>query len=314
MLIYIIKRICSFLVLLFLLSLLCVSIIYFSPNTSFNYFSFLDTYFSFYQQLLFNHPITISLSQYTIMQILMEILIPTFEFCLLAIFLSIIIGFPIGIILGLSNNNKFNYVIRLVCLILYASPLVWIAILIITFSSVNWEYIRHTNYIASHHHLTLLDIFLAPDNSDKLTMLKEVIKQLILPVLILTIQPCITTIQLVSEHVALVANKNYIKVAALRENSSLKVLFRHLLPNAIPGIIPQLTYNITTLLFYAMIIEIILNRSGIGTWVMSAFYHHDYSIIGLTILSCGIIISLLTLLSEIFIVIFYPIQSRSLYE
>ncbi|WP_392552204.1 ABC transporter permease subunit [Orbus wheelerorum] len=294
-----------------LLSLIAVAVIYNSPNSIFENISFGQAYCIFYQQLLSNQFIWLD---YSLWDILAQILFPTFELAILAIFCALIIGFPLGIIVGLGkNDSKRNYFIKLICLIFYASPIIWIAILVMSSLSNDWTFSKVSNYQPMIKSLSILDVLIT-HNVDKLSTLYAEIKHLLIPTMILTIQPCIITIQLISQRVSITNRQNYIKVARIRENSSLKVLFRHLLPNAIPKTIPQLTYNITTLLFSTMAIEILFNRSGLGTWVFSAYHQHDYMIIALSIFSCGALISLLTLLSEIVAFLIYPLQSRALYE
>lgn len=313
MLIYIMKKLFSFLILLLILSLVSVSIVYFSPNNPLKHLTFDQAYYNFYYQL-FNHQLSPSpLWEENGLAIFQHIILPTIELGILAILCAIIVGFPIGIMAGLSNNNKFTQILHLLCWLLYASPLTWIAILIIWLSTINWHFVQNFDYATTINNSSLMTIFSA-SNDHKIAMLMEHFGSLLLPVLILMIQPCITTIQIVSERVKITANTNYIKVANIRENSSRKVLFRHLLPNAIPEIIPQLTYNITTLLFSTMVIEILLNRAGMGSWSLFGFYQHDFAIIAMTSLNCGIIISSLTLLSEILVALFYPMQTRMLHE
>jgi len=311
MLIYLIKKICSFLLILMLLSLIAVVVVYYSPNSVFENTAFWQAYYIFYQQLLFKQFIWLD---YSLWDMLAQILLPTFELAILAIFCAIIIGFPVGILVGLSNNNsKINYFIKPICLILYASPIIWIAILIMLSISNDWVFIKVSNYQPTIKSLSIFDVLIT-HNENKFDTLCAEVKYLLTPTIILAIQPSIITIQLISQRVSITNRQNYIKVARIREKSSLKVLFRHLLPNALPKTLPQLTYNITTLLFSTMAIEILFNRSGLGTWVFSAYHQHDYMIIALAIFSCGALISLLTLLSEIVTFLIYPLQSRTLYE
>jgi len=311
MLIYLIKKICSFLLILLLLSLVTVAVIYHSPNSIFENISFGHAYYIFYQQLLFEQFIWLD---YSLWDMLAQILLPTFELAILAIFCAAIIGFPIGILVGLSNNNsKINYFIKLISLVLYASPIVWIAILIMLSLSNDWVFMKVSDYQPTIQSLSILDVLIT-HNENRFSTLCAEVKYLVIPTMILTIQPCIITIQLISQQVSITNRQNYIKVARIRDKSSLKVLFRHLLPNALPKTIPQLTYNITTLLFSTMTIEILFNRSGLGTWVFAAYHQHDYIIIALAIFSCGVLISLLTLLSDIITSLIYPLQSRTLYE
>ncbi|WP_392561436.1 ABC transporter permease subunit [Orbus sturtevantii] len=311
MLIYLIKKICSFLLILLLLSLIAVTVIYHSPNSIFENTSFWQAYYIFYQRLLFNQFIWLD---YSLWDVLAQIIFPTFELAILAIFYAIIIGVPVGILVGLSNNNStINYFIKFICLILYASPIIWIAILVMFSLSDDWIFIKVSNYQPTIESRSILDV-LVTHNTDRLSTLYAEIKHLLLPTIILAIQPCIITIQQISQQVSVTNSQNYIKVARIRENSSVKILMRHLLPNALPKTVPQLTYNITTLLFSTMAVEILLNRSGLGTWIFSAYHQHDYLIIAFAIFSCGALISLLTLLSEVGVSLVYPLQSRTLYE
>lgn len=309
MLIYIIKKISSFLLILLLLSLASFSLIYYAADISFyKQLSFIDAYYSFYQHIISNNPELYQHLGHSFQGILKQILSPTFTLCLLAIFFSIIIGFPVGVLAGLTINNTVNHFIKAVCLILYACPIIWIAVLITSIPFFNWPYVKNINTA-----LSIFDIALTP-NIDHYGAIITLFKSLWIPAIILTIQPCIITIQLISQHVNSTSRQNFIKVARITESSSFRVLYRHLLPNAIPRAIPQLTYNVTTLLFSTMVIEILFNRPGIGTWVFTAFLQQNYFIIAIVILGCGTLISLLTLLSELLVAMIYPIQSRTLYE
>ncbi|WP_218059341.1 ABC transporter permease subunit [Gilliamella sp. GillExp13] len=239
-------------------------------------------------------------------------LLATFELCILALFVALLIGLPLGIFLGLSNINWLNNIIRLGSLLLYSCPIVMVVIIVMYWLSPTWSITMNFNVSPSVAGTSLLDLLIS-SKTDKWHMIFDQLHYLFLPIIILAIQPSIMTIQLVSQNVRNTSRQNFIKMAIIRERSPFKILRRHLLPNSIPATIPQLTYNTTTLLFSTMVIEILFNRVGLGQWVMLAYHHHNYFVISIAILACGTVISLLTLLGEISAVVIYPLRHKEHY-
>ncbi|OCG20299.1 hypothetical protein A9G22_06595 [Gilliamella sp. App2-1] len=270
--------------------------------------SFIDAYRAFFQQLLQGQFTLISGEKVHFFHTIST----TFELCILALLVTLLIGLPLGIFLGLSNIHWLNNTIRLGCLLLYSCPLVLLVVIIMFLISPSWTVSLNFHLSPTETGTSLLDILFS-SSDDKMRLLLEQFRYLLLPMLILAIQPSIMTIQLVSQSVKSISRQNFIKMAIIRERSLFKILRRHLLPNSIPATIPQLTYNTTTLLFSTMVIEILYNREGLGQWVMSAYHHHNYFIISIAILACGTVISLLALLGEISAVVIYPLRHKEHY-
>ncbi|OCG13756.1 hypothetical protein A9G09_07300 [Gilliamella sp. wkB292] len=310
MIIYIFKKIVTFLFIICVLAQISFCLVYFAPNSMFNFnsLSFADAYSAFFKQLL--------QGQFKLMTgetvPFFHTLLATFELCILALLVALFVGLPLGIFLGLSNINWLNTTIRLGSLLLYSCPIVMLVIIIMYLLSPTWSVSMNFNVSPSTTGTSLLDILISSKKA-KLPALLDQLHYLLLPIIILAIQPSIMTIQLVSQNVKSTSRQNYIKMAIIRERSPFKILRRHLLPNSIPATIPQLTYNTTTLLFSTMVIEILFNRVGLGQWVMIAYHHHNYFIISIAILACGTVISLLTLLGDITAMAIYPLRHKEHY-
>lgn len=310
MIIYIFKKIVTFLFIICVLAQISFCLVYFSPHSTFNInnLSFLDAYSAFFKQLL--------QGQFRLLTgetvPFLHTLLATFELCILALFVALLIGLPLGIFLGLSNINWLNNIIRLGSLLLYSCPIVMVVIIVMYWLSPTWSITMNFNVSPSVAGTSLLDLLIS-SKTDKWHMIFDQLHYLFLPIIILAIQPSIMTIQLVSQNVRNTSRQNFIKMAIIRERSPFKILRRHLLPNSIPATIPQLTYNTTTLLFSTMVIEILFNRVGLGQWVMLAYHHHNYFVISIAILACGTVISLLTLLGEISAVVIYPLRHKEHY-
>lgn len=308
MIIYILKKIVTFLFIICVLAQISFCLVYFVPQSIFSDLTFIDAYSAFFKQLL--------QGQFRLMSgetvPFFDTLLTTFELCILALLVALFIGIPLGIFLGLSNINWLNTTIRLGCLIFYSCPIVMLATLVMFYLSSTLPMSMNFDISISVTGSSLLDIILS-SRTDKLPAILDQLHYLLLPTIILAIQPSIVTIQLVSENVKNTSRQNYIKMAIIRERSPFKILRRHLLPNSIPATIPQLTYNTTTLLFSTMVIEILFNRVGLGQWVMLAYRNHNYFIISIAILACGTVISLLTLLGEITAIAIYPLRHKEHY-
>ncbi|OCG60516.1 hypothetical protein A9G37_03300 [Gilliamella sp. GillExp13] len=310
MIIYIFKKIVTFLFIICVLAQISFCLVYFNPHSTFNInnLSFLDAYSAFFKQLL--------QGQFRLLTgetvPFLHTLLATFELCILALFVALLIGLPLGIFLGLSNINWLNNIIRLGSLLLYSCPIVMVVIIVMYWLSPTWSITMNFNVSPSVAGTSLLDLLIS-SKTDKWHMIFDQLHYLFLPIIILAIQPSIMTIQLVSQNVRNTSRQNFIKMAIIRERSPFKILRRHLLPNSIPATIPQLTYNTTTLLFSTMVIEILFNRVGLGQWVMLAYHHHNYFVISIAILACGTVISLLTLLGEISAVVIYPLRHKEHY-
>lgn len=308
MITYIFKKIVTFLFIICVLAQISFCLVYFVPHSTFQNLNFSDAYIAFFKQLL--------QGQFRLMSgetvPFLHTLLATFELCILALIVALLIGLPLGILLGLSNINWLNSSIRLSCLLFYSCPIVMLVVVVMHLISPNWTVLINYNVSPSVSGVSLLDIFTS-SRTDKLSAILDQLHYLMLPTMILAIQPSIMTIQLISQNVKSTSRQNYIKMAIIRERSPFRVLRRHLLPNSIPNTIPQLTYNTTTLLFSTMVIEILFNRVGLGQWVMIAYRHHNYFIISIAILACGTVISLLTLLGEITAVAIYPLRRKEHY-
>ncbi|OCF96320.1 ABC transporter permease subunit [Gilliamella apicola] len=308
MIIYILKKIVTFLFIICVLAQISFCLVYFVPQSIFSDLTFIDAYSAFFKQLFQGQFKLISGETVPFF----DTLLTTFELCILALLVALFIGIPLGIFLGLSNINWLNTTIRLGCLIFYSCPIVMLAALVMFYLSSTLPISMNFDISISVTGSSLLDIILS-SRTDKLPAILDQLHYLLLPTIILAIQPSIMTIQLVSENVKNTSRQNYIKMAIIRERSPFKILRRHLLPNSIPATIPQLTYNTTTLLFSTMVIEILFNRVGLGQWVMLAYRNHNYFIISIAILACGTVISLLTLLGEITAIAIYPLRHKEHY-
>lgn len=315
MLLYILRKLITLLVVLFIIATVGFCLIYFMDGTSLSPMPLPEAYAHFFQSL-FSHFLPTDSDLNSFYPTLQRALPSTLQLCCLATLLALLIAIPLGIYAGLYPNRPQTKAIQTICLLLGASPLVWLAVLVIFLASglpqllpSFGSQIEHLNPITG---FSLLDILLAPQ-IDTWHELGIELQYLALPTLILAIQPTIVGTQLISQSITTVAGQNYIKAALMREPSLHRVLLKHILPNALPSTIPSLSYNFNLLLFCAMVIEIIFQRQGLGTWIMQAYQHNSISELTMLMILCSILISLLNMVSDILTMLLLPLRQKALY-
>ncbi|WP_392566547.1 ABC transporter permease subunit [Utexia brackfieldae] len=316
MIIYILKKILTFLFILLVLSQLSFCIVYFSADVYYSHLPLFEAYNNYFKHL-FSGELQLNDTNQSLVMIIKQVLPATIELCLFALVITMVTGITFGIIAGLNPDNWKNRLIQAACLVISACPLVWLAVLIMFSFSDNIYLLPTKGSTLDYQHaitgFPIIDILLVADHNKGYEVLKE-LQYLALPSVILAIHPCIITIQLVSQSIEKIAKQNYIKALSIRVQSQWKILFRHMLPNVFPPIIPRLTYNFNVLLFSAMLIEIIFHRPGLGSWVMQAFEQHHDRTIAVALLLCGLLLSTLNLISELIMIVIHPLRHKELYD
>lgn len=87
-----------------------------------------------------------------------------------------------------------------------------------------------------------IDAFLSRD-INRLELIHSVMMHLLLPCMVLALAPTTEVIRLMRSSVADVRKQNYIRAARIRGLSTYEIIFKHVLRNAIPPIIPKLAFN-----------------------------------------------------------------------
>ncbi|MFQ3175167.1 MAG: cationic peptide transport system permease protein [Psychromonas sp.] len=226
----------------------------------------------------------------------------TLELCLVALLTSIIIGIPLGIFSGIYRNGLLDYAIMSIALIGLALPAFWLAIMLImlpiTFDmglpvDGNISPIYDIPMITSFQ---LIDSLLASDLYN-LAAFTDRLTHLILPSVVLSFFLTSEIIRLTRYSISQVMKSNYIKAANTKGLTVIQIVFRHVLKNALPPIIPQLRLQLNTIISIAMTVEIVFDAQGSGVWLLTSIKGGDY----LALSAAVIIISGFILLSSIVI-------------
>lgn len=165
----------------------------------------------------------------------------------------IMISLPLGILAAVKKNKTVDYVIRGATFIGMSMPEFWLGLLLMYFFAVKLGWLKVVSQTNA--------------------------AGLILPSMTLVIIISSIYIRHIRTAVLEELNSNYVIGARARGLKESQIIFRHVIPNAIPGIIIMFGLSVGGLLGGSAIIETLFSWQGIGSMVVEAIRVRDYSLI-----------------------------------
>lgn len=165
----------------------------------------------------------------------------------------IVFSFPLGILSAVKKNKVADYMIRFLSFFGVSMPNFWLALLLMYIFAVRlgWFKVVSTNSVQG----------------------------MILPVATLTIPMISSYARQIRAALLEELNANYVIGARARGIPERRIIWGHVLPNAILPIITLLGLSVGHLLGGAAIIETIFSWQGIGNMVVEAIRVRDYPLI-----------------------------------
>ncbi len=166
-----------------------------------------------------------------------------------AFFISLIVSLPLGIISALKHNKIIDHISRIFVLFTSSFPSFWVAIVLIIVCALNLKLFPVSGMDAPN--------------------------SIVLPALTLSFSMMATVTRMTRASVLDVMEQDYIWVARAKGLGRNKIIFRHILRNALPPVITVLGLQIGHLLGGAVIIENIFSWPGIGGLFIDAVNAKD---------------------------------------
>lgn len=242
----------------------------------------------------------------------------TIELCFVALIFSSLIAIPLGVLAGLFRNSTTDYIIMTIALSGLALPVFWVSVMAILLPSFIGNILPIDGNISVMYEIPVRSGFLLIDTllaspQYGLSAFCDRIAHLILPASVLSLFLITEIIRLTRHSMTMVMRSNYIKAAYAKGFSRSEIVFNHALRNALPAVIPQLRLQMSTILSFAMVIEIVFNLQGIGAWLLTSLQDGDYLALPAGMLIVTGFILFFSILTEILMVIISPLRRGSLY-
>jgi peptide/nickel transport system permease protein len=185
----------------------------------------------------------------------------SFELGLWAQLSAIIVSVPLGVWAALKQDKWPDYGLRSSAILLNSVPSFWIAVLVITFGSIwfNWAPPINFKYLTE----------------DPIAHLKI----MALPALIIGITPSGGLIRLIRTQMLEVLRQDYIRTAHAKGLSQNTVLYKHALRNALIPVVTVIGVGLPNIIAGTVIFEQIFIIPGMGRYLVDAVNNLDYPVV-----------------------------------
>ena len=199
----------------------------------------------------------------------------------LSFLISIAIAVPIGILSAIRQDTWMDYVGRLFSIAFLSIPSFFTAILTITFLSRWFHWIPPRGSIS---------LFSDPWGN---------IQQMALPALVLGLSTAAGTARLTRTTVLEVLREDYVRTAHAKGLRERRVIWRHVLRNAMPPVVAYWGVSLTALVTGAVLIEVVYGLSGMGRLLVDAIAQRDWPVVQTGVLFIVVFTLVLNLVADL---------------
>src|SRR3989304_9425625 len=174
---------------------------------------------------------------------------------------SIAFSVPLGIWAALRQDKLPDYGLRSLAILMTSVPGFWIAVLILTFGSIWFEWAPPIEFK-----------YLWEDPLDHLRIM-------LLPALIIGLTPSGALVRLVRTQMLEVLRQDYVRTARAKGLRESTVLYRHALRNALIPIVTVIGISLPNIIAGTVIFEQIFIIPGMGRYLVEAVNSLDYPVV-----------------------------------
>ena len=206
----------------------------------------------------------------------------SFELGILALIISSIIAFPVGIYSAMRPETKTDYLLRSFAIALIALPSFWLGTMIMIYPSIWWNCSPRVTYISfGEDPLANLGMFC-------------------IPAILMGMWLSGVTMRLIRTTMLEVLRQDYVRTAWAKGLRERVVMLRHVVRNMLIPVVSQIGLQLPVLIRGSIVVEQIFALPGLGSHMVEAVNRRDYPVIsGINLLLAGfvLIVNLITDLS-----------------
>ena len=202
------------------------------------------------------------------------------ELAVLGVLLSLIVGLPLGLISAINHDSISDQVCRVVSVLGISIPNFWLAILMLTFLAILFEWNPPVYYQS-----------LIESPVDNL-------QQMLIPAITLgTFQMALVS-RMTRSSMLEVLRQDYIRTARAKGLRERMVIYRHAMKNAMIPVVTVVGLNFGILLGGIVVIEQITGVPGVGRLTLQAINQRDLAQIQINVLFFGVVFAFTNLMVD----------------
>jgi len=212
----------------------------------------------------------------------------------IVIFLTWMVGIPLGIIAAIKKESAFDRILTILSSIGMAIPSFFFAILLLMFAvKTGWFPVGGlTSY--NYNEMSVTGKFI------------DLARHLVLPVTVLFAISLSGLQRQMRANMLEVLDSDYVKFARAKGISEFKVIFKHALRNAINPMITLLGFEFAGLLSGAALTEYVFQYPGLGRLILEAVLKSDINLVMASLMMGTIMLILGNLIADILLMITDP--------
>lgn len=257
-------------------------------------------------------------SQRPVIEELTQALPASFELAIVSGILAVLLGVPLGVLASLSKNKITQHSIMAITLTGYSIPVFWLGLTLSLWFGVELGWLPVSGRINLLYEIEpvtgfmLIDTLLS-DSVYRISAFKDAVFHIILPAITLAVLPFTVVVRITRSAMLSIMEQPYIKAAEARGLHTGTIVLRHALPNALIPVLKNMGLMLGTFASYAMIVEVIFSRQGVGSWLVSGIYQRDYTVIQGGVLGVALIIIFFSILIEVLHNAYNPLSRKEIY-
>jgi peptide/nickel transport system permease protein len=216
-----------------------------------------------------------------------ERLSPTLLLTGTAFVISLLGGVVLGCLAGVRAGRWSDTVITVLSLIVYATPVFWLGIMLVLLFSVNLGWLPPFGYQTIGGALEGWSLWL------------DRARYLVLPALTLGLLYLAIYARLMRASIIEVRHQDYVKTARAKGATEQRVLWRHMLRNALLPVVTMAGVQAGTLIGGSVVIETVFAWPGLGRLTFDAVLQRDYQLLLGIFLVMSILVSILNVLTDL---------------
>ncbi len=211
-------------------------------------------------------------TQGPVTELLIPTLPPSIEIVLGGAVIAFILAIPLGVISAIKQDTPIDYGARMFSILGFSVPDFWIAIMLILFVSLQFQYFPPLGY---EH------IWDAPwDN----------IQMFFMPCGVLSLRLIGTSARMTRATMLEVMKQDYIRTARAKGLTERSVVYRHALRNALIPVVTIMGTQIPSIIGGLVILESLFGIPGLGDLILTSVLNRDYPTLQTGALFIGAII------------------------
>ncbi|VTU14901.1 MULTISPECIES: ABC transporter permease [unclassified Variovorax] len=225
--------------------------------------------------------------QRPVTEVIGERLGPTLLLTGTAFLLSLIGGIALGSLAGVRAGKLSDTLITIVSLVVYATPVFWLGIILVLLFSVRLEWLPAFGYQTVGASLHGMALWL------------DRAKYLVMPATTLGLLYLAIYARLMRASIIEVSHQDFVKTARAKGASRHRVLWRHMLRNAMLPVLTMAGVQAGTLIGGSVVIETVFAWPGLGRLTYEAVLQRDYQLLLGIFLVMSIVVSVFNLVTDL---------------